>query len=377
MDWQNPAHRLAHQVANSPSRWHESVKQVPRHVFVPRWWDWSGGSYVLRDGPADSDAWLDAAYRDQTLVTRVGPLHADHAEADAAPEGVPTSSSTLPGLVLTMLRLGRLYDGADILDLATGSGYSAGLLAHRFGGDRVTSIDVDPYLAKAAAERLASLGLHPTVTTCDATGELPGTYDRIISMVSVPRIPASWVAALRTGGRLVTTLTDLHVIVTADKLPDGRLRGRVEWERGSFMTTRSGDDYPPRPGPDFAVVSTGDGDTVTTGRYPVVQIHESWELSAVLAIEVPGVWHSFHRTDDGWRTAWITAPDGSWARAQGYKREAPTVHQAGPQRLWDVLDELRESWLTYGYFQLYGAEVTVERDGALTFERGDWAATIG
>ncbi|MEU8270097.1 methyltransferase domain-containing protein [Sphaerisporangium sp. NPDC049002] len=117
-----------------------------------------------------------------------------------------------------MLRHSCLYEGADILDVATGSGYSAALLSHRFGCDRITSIDVDPYLTEVAAERLGLLGLHPTVLTRDATGVLPGSYDRILSMVSVPRIPPSWIQALRPGGRLVTPIRGMAVIVAANKL---------------------------------------------------------------------------------------------------------------------------------------------------------------
>ncbi|OEJ28786.1 hypothetical protein AR457_34580 [Streptomyces agglomeratus] len=58
----------------------------------------------------------------------------------------------------------------------------------------MTTLDVDPYLTEAAAERLGRIGWHPAVVTADAgADELPGTFDRIVSM---PRIPASWLAAL-------------------------------------------------------------------------------------------------------------------------------------------------------------------------------------
>jgi hypothetical protein len=61
----------------------------------------------------------------------------------------------------------------------------------------VTSVDVDPHLTKAAGERLDSIGLHPGLVTCDATGPLPGSYDRIISTVAVgPCRPLAGRAAL-------------------------------------------------------------------------------------------------------------------------------------------------------------------------------------
>ncbi|ANZ20964.1 hypothetical protein ACH4YO_15475 [Streptomyces noursei] len=84
--------------------------------------------------------------------------------------GHPTSSSTHPGLVVQMLQHGRLHSGARILDLATGSGYSAALACRRFGDRYVTTLDVDAYLAEAAADRLGSIGFHPQVVTTDAGG---------------------------------------------------------------------------------------------------------------------------------------------------------------------------------------------------------------
>ncbi|MGH3373195.1 MAG: methyltransferase domain-containing protein, partial [Actinoallomurus sp.] len=187
MDWQNHAQRLASRVTDPASRWNQPVATVPRHTFVPRWWE----NRELRVGSSDEQAWMTAAYSDQTLVTRLGPLHADHASAGDRPGGRPTSSATLPSLVVRMYRHARLFDGAEILDVGTGSGYGCALLASRFGDERVTSIDVDPYLTKVAAERLDAVGLHPRVETLDATGPLPGTYDRIAASVSVKPIPGS------------------------------------------------------------------------------------------------------------------------------------------------------------------------------------------
>jgi protein-L-isoaspartate O-methyltransferase len=116
-----------------------------------------------------------------------------------------------------MYRHAMLTDDTDVLDVGTGSGYGTALLCKRLRDRRVTSIDVDEYLTKAAAERLDSAGLHPQVTACDATGPRPGAYDRIVSTVAVRPVPASWLTALRPGGRLVTTITGTTLILTADK----------------------------------------------------------------------------------------------------------------------------------------------------------------
>lgn len=68
--------------------------------------------------------------------------------------------------------------------------------------------------------------------------------------------------------------------------------------------------------------------------------------------------------------------DGSWARAEQIDQEHPTVHQSGPRRLWDVLDEARDYWLKHGALPLNGATVRIAPDGVIHLQRGRWKATI-
>ncbi|MEO3842157.1 hypothetical protein [Streptomyces sp. B22F1] len=70
-----------------------------------------------------------AAYRDATLVTRLGEPHADHAKTDDRPEWWPSSSSRLPSRVVQMARHPRPDEGVDVLDVGTGTGYGAALLS--------------------------------------------------------------------------------------------------------------------------------------------------------------------------------------------------------------------------------------------------------
>jgi protein-L-isoaspartate O-methyltransferase len=333
-------------------------------------------TWELHDGPADPAGWLWAAYGDRSLVTQIGPLHADHASADDRPAGLPTSSATMPGLVVQMLRHACISDGMDVLDVGTGSGYGCALLASRLGDQHVTSIDIDAYLAKAAAGRLDSTGHHPDVLTLDATGPLPGGYDRIVSTVAVRPIPAGWLAALRPGGRLVTTLTGTTLIVTADKTPDGGAAGRTEWDRAGFMHTRSGPGYPPGLPGRFTEIKNADGEHITAGRYPVVNVTDAWDLYSMLGVTVPGIQHHYQQTSDGQRTAWMLHPDGSWARATSPDGETPVVHQSGPRRLWDILDDIRHTLLRDGSLPVFGARVTITPDGAIHFERGHWQASL-
>lgn len=376
-NWERHAAWLSRQVTEPGSRWRPLVAAVPRHEFVPRWWSRQGDAWTLEDGPAKPPAdWLGGVYRDTSLVTQVGTLHADHAGDQDRPQGRPTSSGTMPGLVVSMYRHAMIDDDMDVLDVGTGTGYGAALLATRLGDDHVTTIDIDPYLVKSAEDRIATTGLRPLVAVADATGPLPGEYDRIVSMTSVAPVPASWLAALRPGGRLVTTLTGTGLIITANKTPDGGAKGQTQFDRAGFMEARTGPGYPP--GPLRAIPGALDGDIgdITTGRYPVVNTTWAWELFSMLGVTVPGIEHHFESSPDGKRTAWLAHPDGSWARATATGDEPPEVRQGGPQRLWDTADDIRHTWLTDGNLPAYGAAITISPDGSIHLKKGRWETVI-
>ncbi|MFC7868012.1 protein-L-isoaspartate(D-aspartate) O-methyltransferase [Streptomyces murinus] len=376
MDWKLHAASLAARATHPLSPWWGPVTDIPRHLLVPRWFTPGAHGWTVVDGPADEESWAAAAYADTTLVTRLGPVHADQAEPGRTVTGLPTSSSTLPSLVVSMLEHGRLAPGLRLLDVATGSGYSAALACHRLGEEMVTTLDVDAYLSKAAAERLKRIGHRPDIVTADATAELPGVFDRIVSMVSVPRIPVSWLHGLAPGGRLVTTIAGTGLIVTADKTPDGGAAGRVEWDRASFMTTRSNVDYPPLLDELFAGAAEEEGE-VTLSPFPVLNVMQAWEVWSMLSLKAPGIEHRTGTDDDGGRLVWMLHPDTSWARARTAPGEnTATVHQGGPRRLYDLLDEIRWRWLEHGELPVYGARVTISPDGETTLSRGGWAAML-
>ncbi|MGW1227626.1 protein-L-isoaspartate(D-aspartate) O-methyltransferase [Streptomyces sp. NPDC002530] len=377
MEWETHARRLADEVVRPDSRWYGPIAGTPRHVFVPNWWERGEEAWEHRSGVADAARWMAAAYADRTLVTRVRALHADEAAPGTvvAGGGLPTSSSTLPGLVVAMYRHAMLTDDVRVL-VTTGTGYGTALVSRRVGADRVTSVDVDPYVVAAAGERLEAIGLRPDLGVVDLTGPLPGTYDRIVSTVSVRPVPASWLAALRPGGRLVTTVAGTGLVLTADRTPDGGAVGRIESDPAGFMRTRHGSDYPPLAPEVWAAAEKGEGEEVTTCRYPLLYPPDAWDVMSMLALAVPGI--EYRSSVDGEsRTVWLLHADGSWARATASSFLAsPTVHQGGPQRLWRELERVRNRLNRTGTLPVYGARAVIGPDGTTTLSRGGWTATL-
>lgn len=152
MDWSSHAARLAGDTTSPRSRWRDVVECVPRHVFVPRWWqrgvplpgpygtaEWTGIS-----GPADPAAWMSAAYSDRTLVTRVGPDHADDADPGQTVTGAPTSSATLPSLLVQMFRHAEIEDHSHVL------------VAPAFTGARIATPEMSPVTLLVGKWRLPS-----------------------------------------------------------------------------------------------------------------------------------------------------------------------------------------------------------------------------
>ncbi|GAB3661703.1 methyltransferase domain-containing protein [Actinocorallia lasiicapitis] len=389
MEWQKAALRLSEQVTLPGSVWRPAIAAVPRHVFVPTWWEPTAEGWARREGAADEAAWRDAAYAARrSLVTQMSGQHADTTpDGTLLKVGRPTSSASMPVVLIQMYRHMAAdragLKGLDVLDLGTGSGYGAALLATVFGDDHVVSVDVDPGLVTVAAERLREARLHPEVLAVDGLDDLPGSFDLLVATFSVPGIPESWLRMLRPGGRFVTTLANTSIILTGNRIEDGGAVGWVERDWAGFMTARrQPGDYPAVVLADDHAVKTfldaWDG-APSTSSLPVVSLDDAWELATMLALEIPGIeWHYLDRdATDGRRSLILAHPDGSWSvgHTETGRRETRII-AGGPQNLWHTLDELRWRWIGDGSLPWRGAAATITPDGRLTLRRGSWTHTI-
>jgi protein-L-isoaspartate(D-aspartate) O-methyltransferase len=129
-------------------------------------------------------------------------------ERDA--QGVPISSSSQPTIMALMLDQLDVASGQRVLEIGTGSGYNAGLLAQLVGpAGMVVSVEIDHRVAARAGAILSAAGCSQVRVVCadGADGYSPeAPYDRIIATVGVWDLAPAWLDQLASGGRLVVPL---------------------------------------------------------------------------------------------------------------------------------------------------------------------------
>ena len=115
-----------------------------------------------------------------------------------------------PLVVARMCELLALRGDERVLDVGTGSGYHAALLARLAA--HVYSIELHPELAERASRCLAATGIaNVTLVTGDGTRGLPehAPYDAInVAAAAAGEVPEALVEQLAAGGRLVAPVED-------------------------------------------------------------------------------------------------------------------------------------------------------------------------
>lgn len=166
-------------IADLESRLHDpgvlaAMSRVPRHLFVPQ---------RLRS----------SAYDDN-------PLPIGHGQTISQPYIVALMTSAL-----------ELKGNDTVLEIGTGSGYQAAILAELAG--RVVTVERIPDIARKAKERLSKLG-YDNIEVKAAESKLgwenSAPYDAILVAAASPAIPEVLVGQLKEGGRLVIPVGDRH-----------------------------------------------------------------------------------------------------------------------------------------------------------------------
>jgi protein-L-isoaspartate(D-aspartate) O-methyltransferase len=126
-------------------------------------------------------------------------------------DGLPVSASTQPAMMAIMLDQLELASGQHVLEIGTGTGYNAALIAEIVGHPRsVVTIDVNPDLTSQARTNLAAAGYAGVTVICgDGANGVPGhaPYDRIIVTAGAWDLAPQWLRQLGAGGRIVLPLS--------------------------------------------------------------------------------------------------------------------------------------------------------------------------
>jgi protein-L-isoaspartate(D-aspartate) O-methyltransferase len=150
----------------------EAMRTVPRHRFVP-----------------ERESWR--AYADAALPIGEG------------------QTISQPYIVALMTELLETHPEDSILEIGTGSGYQAAVLARLV--KQVYTIEILPSLAATARQRLMEMGIENVVVkTGDGYRGWPefAPFDGIIVTAAPPEIPAALIAQLKRGGRMVVPVGD-------------------------------------------------------------------------------------------------------------------------------------------------------------------------
>ncbi|WP_370324527.1 protein-L-isoaspartate O-methyltransferase [Euzebya sp.] len=163
------------------------------------------------------------------FVPELAPVvaYANRAQATLVRDGETLSSISQPAMVAMMLERAELRDGHRVLEIGTGTGYNAALMAHLVRPlGHVVTVDIEPALVERARATLAELGIADvTAITADGREGLAAEapFDRVVVTAGAAEVAPAWVDQLVDGGRLVVPLSGPQSCVTYEKDGD-RLR---------------------------------------------------------------------------------------------------------------------------------------------------------
>ncbi|WP_344103965.1 methyltransferase domain-containing protein [Nocardiopsis rhodophaea] len=297
---------------------------------------------------ASPDEWLEVCYADEPIAVQLD-------DGDGSGRGYVSSSASMPTTVALMLDAAELEPGNRVLEVGTGTGFNAALIATRVGMDNTTTIEIDDDLAAKARSALVDAGWPLDVVTGDGTKGYPpnAPYDRVLSTAAVHELPYPWIEQTAPGGRVVTPWGSafhsgalLRLRVNGDGTASGRFNGDT-----GFMWVR--DQRTPHGAVEDRVRPEHDYAETVTDIHPYEPVGD-FSASFAIGARVPGMKSTLVYDDDdpGTQryTVYLMDPgSGSWAswRIQTGPREY-AVRQHGPRLLFDELSSAYQWWQDVG-----------------------------
>ncbi|MFE6778284.1 ATP-grasp peptide maturase system methyltransferase [Streptomyces sp. NPDC057702] len=335
--------KLAEEGTLTKPEWRRAARAVPRELFAGAYFRPVAGTVPTRYRPVreGDSGWLEGIYSDETLITQLDGRSRPDDVTEEAVTGSPSSSSTLPSLVLRMWQRLDVEAGQRVLEIGTGTGYSTALGAHCLGDASLTSVEYDPAVGAAAATALKAAGFAPRLVVGDGLRGDPGggPYDRLIATCSVRYVPLPWLHQVRPGGKILATLSGwsyANALALLEVTGPGVATGRFLPGYTSFMIARP-HDRPPRP-----ALALLPGDERTSRIDPAKL--DDWTGGWVAQLAAPsaermgvGAEQILWDVSTGSQARTTPRPDGGW-----------TVVQRGPVRLWDQVERAVQHWQTAG-----------------------------
>ncbi|MEU4578912.1 rRNA adenine N-6-methyltransferase family protein [Nonomuraea sp. NPDC023979] len=330
--------------------WIYAMERVPRHEFVPTvaWaqpQDNSGAEHLI-DRDRDPKAWWSAVYSNTAIITQRDDGAADISDVNA----YPTSSLSSPHVVAEMLCLLDADKHHRVLEIGTGSGWTAGLLAWRC--EQVTSIEIDRDVAAAAAVHLDAAGATPVVMMGDGARGAPdgAPWDRVHVTCGVRDIPYAWVEQTRPGGVIVLPWMPMPgqwgYQLRLDVLDDGSAVGRVHGSCGFMMLRSQRHSWPP-PGPDDGIARPGRLDPRTSWD----ALDKGFGLALAAAAPHLSIMSAGWEGGDGW-DGWVMRlrdlAGAGWATVTVDGDGDVQVSQSLDRPLWSTLETIFFEWLRAG-----------------------------
>ncbi|WP_369171009.1 methyltransferase domain-containing protein [Streptomyces sp. R28] len=352
------------------SDWAPAYAKVPRSAFLPdlMWpFDMQTGKSVPVSKSSDPATWQEYADADVPIVTQWD----DGQHTGIEPGSVSTSSASMPSVVFRMLRDLDVQPGIRVLEIGTGTGWNAALMAHRNGAENVITVEVDGAIADAARSALARCGLPVRVVHGDGyKGFVDGApYDRIIATAGTRSIPFAWVEQCRPQGVIVAPWGTHYgngdavvrlAVSGGGGEASGPFTGPVE-----FMKLRSQRLLP--------VVHTEyvSDDNTADREKSETSITESELMgegrfspqSFAIGLRVRNCVHAVAEKRDGARPVWFYGlTDRSWACVLFRENDTASVWQSGPRRLWEEIETAYRWWEDRGKpgHERFGLTVTAE-----------------
>ncbi|WP_317494094.1 methyltransferase domain-containing protein [Haloechinothrix sp. LS1_15] len=349
--------------------WREQLA-VPRDDFIPSvvWVDdpaTDGFAAVSRDD--DEPRWRALVDADEPIITQV-----DDGRTSPGGTGLrPSSSCSQPSLVAAMLDALDVREGHRVLEVGTGTGWNAALLAERVGETgHVVSIEVDTDVADNARGSLARAGYAPLVVTADGTEGYPpdAPYDRVICTASVRQIPRTWIDQTRPSGVLVTPWgTDYgdDALTRLEVHEDGSASGRCGMNLAFMRVRHQRRDYLD---PTAEQISAADKTVTPRSGRELFEMVTFSRAAFTIGLRVPNCYVTVEDLDDDHRRIELhDVRSQSWARVSLVRGQDPwTVCQLGARRLWDEVDAAYAWWLDAGQPTPDRYGLTVQPDGTHT-----------